>query len=123
MLAVAGETDTETAPGVFGGGFWLVVLDAEPQEASAIAISKTKKSRNTGRSLADIVSLVSSQARAAATGQRYRKRELHKNLKELKYSSQFRRIGIHNVAQPYLAVHCGPTRWSQRRRECRCRHS
>jgi hypothetical protein len=76
IFAVAGDTDTETAPGVVGGGFWLVVFDAAPQEASAIAIRNTNANRNAGRSLADIVKLVSREARAGATGRRYRKREL-----------------------------------------------
>jgi len=78
MLAVEGETDTETEAGFdwVGEGVWLAVFDAAPQEASAIVASNTSKNRNTGRSPVDIVRIVSKGADSRATGRRYKKGEM-----------------------------------------------
>jgi len=60
MLAVVGETVTNTpAGGAVGGGTGLTILVAVPQEASAMAARNTSRNKKRGRSAEDIVRIVS----------------------------------------------------------------
>jgi len=74
MLAVEGETDTETEVGWVGEGVWLAVFDAAPQEASAVAAKNTSKNRNTGRRPEDIVRIVSRGADSRGNWTKVQKR-------------------------------------------------